>query len=275
MVPPPTDNYWDAEIILQMYLHDYMIKRGMHNTAEIFKKEAQVPNQPVRMQEKNQDFGSTSSSKVPTMTHNARNNVPLRIPEISTNDKRISQHINSRFHNMMSGSTIFATSSFDRSVKLWDAGMGGTKQVRFQPYSGDLLTTATENNIKIVDVETNSLLHSLEGHTKDVISICWNKNGNYIASVSEDCARVWSLDGKCISELHSDGNKFQSCIFHPAYSNLLIIGGYQTMELWSPTESSKTWIVPAHNGLITGLADSSKNELVASASHDQCVKLWK
>ncbi|RDX76208.1 Transcriptional corepressor LEUNIG-HOMOLOG, partial [Mucuna pruriens] len=229
------------------------------------------------------------------------------------------------------GSTIFATSSFDRSVRLWDAARptrsllklighaeqvmsldfhprkvdllcscdsndvirlwninqrvcthitkGGSKQVRFQPCFGKFLATATGNNIKIVDVETDSLLYNLEvtveGHVKDVLSICWDKCGNSIASVSEDSARVWSSDGKCISELHSNGNKFQSCIFHPGYLNLLIIGGYQSLELWSPTESSKTWAVPAHKGLIAGLADSPEDELVASASHDHCVKLWK
>ncbi|KAH1103060.1 hypothetical protein GLYMA_13G237900v4 [Glycine max] len=225
------------------------------------------------------------------------------------------------------GSTIFATSSFDRSVRLWDAARptssllkltghaeqvmsldfhprkvdllcscdsndvirlwninqgvcmhitkGGSKQVRFQPSFGKFLATATENNIKIFDVETDSLLYNLEGHVNDVLSICWDKNGNYVASVSEDTARIWSSDGKCISELHSTGNKFQSCVFHPEYHNLLVIGGYQSLELWSPSESSKTWAVPAHKGLIAGLADSSENEMVASASHDHCVKLWK
>ncbi|KAG4971465.1 hypothetical protein JHK85_037886 [Glycine max] len=220
------------------------------------------------------------------------------------------------------GSTIFATSSFDRSVRLWDAARptssllkltghaeqvmsldfhprkvdllcscdsndvirmwninqgvcmhitkGGSKQVRFQPSFGKFLATATENNIKIFDVETDSLLYNLEGHVNDVLSICWDKNGNYVASVSEDTARIWSSDGKCISELHSTGNKFQSCVFHPEYHNLLVIGGYQSLELWSPSESSKTWAVPAHKGLIAGLADSSENEMVASASHDHC-----
>ncbi|KAK7412357.1 hypothetical protein VNO78_03812 [Psophocarpus tetragonolobus] len=225
------------------------------------------------------------------------------------------------------GSTVFATSSFDRSVKLWDAARpsisllqltghaeqvmsldfhprevdllcscdsndeirlwnikqcacmhitkGASKQVRFQPCSGKFLAAATGNSIKIFDVESDSLLYNLKGHVKDVLSICWDKSGNYIASVSEDSARVWSSDGKCISELQSNGNKFQSCIFHPGYLNLLIIGGYQSLELWSPTESSKTLVIPAHKGLIAGLADSPENELVASASHDHCVKLWK
>ncbi|KAK6283506.1 hypothetical protein POUND7_002458 [Theobroma cacao] len=83
------------------------------------------------------------------------------------------------------------------------------------------------------------------GHNKEVLSICWDPSGNYIASISEDSARLWSMiDGECIHELCSTGNKFQSCTFHPVYSLLLVIGGYQT-------------------------------EMVASASHDQCVKLWK
>lgn len=49
----------------------------------------------------------------------------------------------------------------------------------------------------------------------------------------------------------------------------------QTLELWNPTESNKTISVPAHMGLIAALADSPQAEVIASASHDQCVKLWK
>ncbi|PNY09379.1 transcriptional corepressor LEUNIG-like protein [Trifolium pratense] len=224
------------------------------------------------------------------------------------------------------GSTIFATSSFDKSIKLWDANKpnkslfklnghseqvmsldfhprkadvlcscdgneiirlwnvnqreckhvtkGGSKQVRFQPLYGKLLGTATGNTLRIFDVEADKFVLNLKGHDKDVVSICWDISGKYIASVSEDRARVWS-DGKCINELLSNGNKFQSCIFHPAYSNLLVVGGYQSLELWSPTEGNKTESISAHKGLIAGLADSPQNELIASASHDCLVKLWK
>ncbi|XP_059596258.1 transcriptional corepressor LEUNIG_HOMOLOG isoform X4 [Vitis vinifera] len=226
-------------------------------------------------------------------------------------------------------SALFATSSFDRSVQIWDADKpsnalvklhghaeqvtsvdfhprkldllcscdsnneirlwnvsqqvcthttkGATKQVRFQPRVGKLLATAVGNGINIIDVETDTLQAHLKGHTKDVRAICWDTSGKYVASISEDSARVWSptLSGKCIHELLSNGNNFQSCTFHPGYSQLLAIGGYQTLELWNPTESNKTISVPAHMGLIAALADSPQAEVIASASHDQCVKLWK
>lgn len=72
----------------------------------------------------------------------------------------------------------------------------------------------------------------LKGHVKEVKSICWDTSGKYMASVSEESARVWSIvyGGKCVQELQSNGNKFESCIFHPGYSNVLVIGSNQVTK---------------------------------------------
>lgn len=48
----------------------------------------------------------------------------------------------------------------------------------------------------------------------------------------------------------------------------------QSLELWDMHEN-KTMTLPAHEGLIAALAVSNVNGLVASASHDKYVKLWK
>ncbi|KAF3451460.1 hypothetical protein FNV43_RR07555 [Rhamnella rubrinervis] len=40
---PPVD-FWDPQQMLELYLHDYMVKRKMYATAEIFKKEAKIPD---------------------------------------------------------------------------------------------------------------------------------------------------------------------------------------------------------------------------------------
>lgn len=46
--------------------------------------------------------------------------------------------------------------------------------------------------------------------------------------MSQESVKVWSLaSGECIHELTSSGNMFHSCVFHPSYSTLLVIGGYQ------------------------------------------------
>lgn len=48
----------------------------------------------------------------------------------------------------------------------------------------------------------------------------------------------------------------------------------QSLELWNMTENM-TMTVSAHEGLIAALAVSTVMGLVASASHDKFVKLWK
>ncbi|XP_022929684.1 transcriptional corepressor LEUNIG-like isoform X1 [Cucurbita moschata] len=155
---------------------------------------------------------------------------------------------------------------------------GGTGQLRFQPRLGRYFAAAVDNIVSIFDVETQARLHSFQGHTKTVNSLCWDPSGEFLASVSEDSVRVWTLasgnEGESIHDLSCSGNKFHSCVFHPIQSSLLVIGCYQSLELWNTTEN-KTMFVSAHEGLISSLAGSTASGLVASASHDKFIKLWK
>ncbi|CAI7777522.1 unnamed protein product, partial [Closterium sp. NIES-54] len=121
--------------------------------------------------------------------------------------------------------------------------------------------------------------HHQQRHSKPVHSVCWDATGEFIASVSEDAVRVYALGpgngGECVHELVSSGNKFHSCTFHPKYPSLLVIGCYQSLELWNMVENKSMIVQGAHDGLIAALAHSQARGLVASASHDKCVKLWQ
>ncbi|XP_002981316.2 transcriptional corepressor LEUNIG [Selaginella moellendorffii] len=174
----------------------------------------------------------------------------------------------------------------DSEIRYWSVSQGictkvfkgGMTQMRFQPRHGRLLAAAAENLVSIFDVDAETCRHSLQRHTKPVHSICWDQTGDYLASVSKDSVRVWTLrsggDGECVYELCSNENKFHSCVFHPSHPSLLIIGCYESLELWNMVEN-KSMTIPAHQGLIAALAQSPATGMVASASHDKCVKLWR
>ncbi|KAG2718602.1 hypothetical protein I3760_03G227700 [Carya illinoinensis] len=155
---------------------------------------------------------------------------------------------------------------------------GGATQMRFQPRLGRLLAAASGDLVTVLDVETQVCMLKLQGHKNLVHSVCWDPSGECLASVSDDLVRVWTVGsgnkGECIHEFRSTGNKFNTCVFHPTYHSLLVIGCYETLELWNTSEN-KTTSVHAHDKLISALAVSSVTGLVASASHDKCVKLWK
>ncbi|KAJ7956617.1 Transcriptional corepressor LEUNIG [Quillaja saponaria] len=155
---------------------------------------------------------------------------------------------------------------------------GGATHMRFQPCLGRLLAAAVDNLVSILDVETLVCKLKLQGHKSLVRSVCWDTSGEYLASVSDDLVRVWTVKsggkGECIHELNSSGHKFNTCVFHPSCNSLLIIGCYETLELWDFSEN-KTMTVHAHDKLVSALAVSNATGLVASASQDNCVKLWK
>ncbi|GAU41981.1 hypothetical protein TSUD_306870 [Trifolium subterraneum] len=174
----------------------------------------------------------------------------------------------------------------DGEIRYWSinngscvrVSKGGTTQVRFQPRLGRYLAAAAENIVSILDVETQACRYSLKGHTKTINSVCWDPSGELMASASEDSVRIWTLgmgsEGECVHELSCNGSKFHSCVFHPTFPSLLFIGCYQSLELWNMAEN-KTMTLSAHDGLITALSVSTVNGLIASASHDKFIKLWK
>ncbi|KAK7410286.1 hypothetical protein VNO78_00959 [Psophocarpus tetragonolobus] len=139
---------------------------------------------------------------------------------------------------------------------------GGNNLIRFQPRLGRYLAAAAGNKVSIFDVETQLCRYSLKGHAKMVFDVCWDPYGQLLASVSADSVRVWTFEsgneGKCVHQLSRNDNEFHAC----------------SLELWNMIEN-KTMTILAHDHLITGLAVSTVNRLVASASHDKFIKLWK
>ncbi|OIV98652.1 hypothetical protein TanjilG_12775 [Lupinus angustifolius] len=162
------------------------------------------------------------------------------------------------------------TSSFINTFK------GGNAMVRFQPGVGQVLAAAYDNGVSIFDAETGTYIYSLQGHPEAVSYICWDANGNTLASMSPNLVKIWSLaSGECVREYSSTSeNQFHSCAFHPRNSTILVIGGNSHLELWN-IDKNRTLPILAHKDIISSLVHSSVTGIVASASHDGFVKLWK
>ncbi|XP_010532887.1 PREDICTED: transcriptional corepressor LEUNIG_HOMOLOG-like isoform X2 [Tarenaya hassleriana] len=178
---------------------------------------------------------------------------------------------------------LFCFCDNDNEIRYWSIdpfsctriSKGGMAQVRFQPRTGQYLAAVSDKIISIFEVETDKQAYLLQGHGEMVNYISWDANGEYLASVSQNWVKFWSASsGQCIRELSSNGNQFHSCVFHPNYPTLLVIGGISSLELWNIAEN-KSMTIPAHENIISALAQSPVRGMVASASHDSSVKLWK
>ncbi|WVZ55100.1 hypothetical protein U9M48_005808 [Paspalum notatum var. saurae] len=151
--------------------------------------------------------------------------------------------------------------------------VAGKGKVRFHP-NGDLLASAIDSTVSIIDVEKDEKCSYFQGNTenKPVRSISWNNHFQFLACVSEDCAKIWSPSGE-VRELSGKQRYFRSCSFHPKYPDTLVIGGYKTITLWNFAENKEVSVQP-HDCYVSDLAECLPLGLLASASHDGCVKVW-
>ncbi len=103
-----------------------------------------------------------------------------------------------------------ASVSSDGEVKLWDATRLGEKDkaqplrsfaahspgvglnIAFSPDGKRLVTGGKEYTVKIWEVETGDLLHTLRGHNGDVSTVAFGPDGRWIASAGEDSTvKIW------------------------------------------------------------------------------------
>ncbi|MCR9210661.1 MAG: hypothetical protein NXI28_20735, partial [bacterium] len=67
--------------------------------------------------------------------------------------------------------------------------------VRFSPDGKILATGGADQMIKLWDIESGTLIKTLEGHTHHVTSIAWNLNGRQLATASADASvKIWNIE---------------------------------------------------------------------------------
>ncbi|KAI8011739.1 hypothetical protein LOK49_LG06G01117 [Camellia lanceoleosa] len=108
---------------------------------------------------------------------------------------------------------LFCFCDSNNEIRYWNINpftcarvskQGGSAQVRFQPISGHVLAAASDKVVSIFDVETDRQTHAFQGHSRVVNYLCWDLNGDYLASISEESVKVWSLTSReCIHEISS------------------------------------------------------------------------
>nr|XP_043609189.1 putative receptor-like protein kinase At5g39000 [Erigeron canadensis] len=94
---------------------------------------------------------------------------------------------------------LFCFCDSNNEIQYWNLSLfqctriskqGGSAQVRFQPVTGHLLAAASDKVVSIFDVENDRQTHSFEAHSDVVNYVCWDSNGDYLASVTEESVKV-------------------------------------------------------------------------------------
>ncbi|NJR40114.1 MAG: hypothetical protein HC781_16445 [Leptolyngbyaceae cyanobacterium CSU_1_4] len=176
-------------------------------------------------------------------------------------------------------------------IKIWDLTTaevpntlndGHTAPILALSLSADgtlLASGSKDNTIKVWEVPTGKLLHTLKGHAAPVTSVALSQDGKTVVSGSEDnTIKVWEVPTAALRHTlaeHSD--KVYAVALSP--DGKAIASGSQdfTVKLWNTEtgELVRTLSQPAgHRDAVSAVAISPDGKQVASGSWEKDIKLW-
>jgi WD40 repeat protein len=168
-----------------------------------------------------------------------------------------------------------------------------TINVAVSPAGDTIATASLDGTIKLWQLSKNVpvLLTTLTGHKGMVLSVSFSPDGTELASVSDDkTVKLWQRNGKTWDKVEilrtfvGHRAMVMSVKFNPDGKTLATLGWDSQVKLWNPNNSLLKSL-NGHQAFIFGLAFSpipstpldKKEELsiIASASTDRTVKLWR
>ncbi|KAF9925158.1 hypothetical protein BGZ67_008867 [Mortierella alpina] len=133
-----------------------------------------------------------------------------------------------------------------------------------------------DGTISAFDTMTWTEIHTLQGHTDEVLSVAHSPNDHQIASGSKDeTVRLWNLQtGEFGPILKGHSGTVWSVTYSPSGHQLASGSKDGTVRLWNTQTGTSVSILSGHTSTVWTVVYSPSGHQVASCSKDTTVRLW-
>ena len=146
------------------------------------------------------------------------------------------------------------------------------RSVTFAP-SGRRLASVAEERVSIWDLDSRSLVFSLEGHREEVRALVFTGDGSGIVTGAWDNSlRLWNSEtGDMVRAV--EGTDVDSLALSPTGLHLAVGGLRGSVAIWD-VDLTEPEILEGHGDRVRVVAFSRERDLLASASSDGWVRVW-
>ncbi|KAF9352196.1 hypothetical protein BGX26_009934, partial [Mortierella sp. AD094] len=146
----------------------------------------------------------------------------------------------------------------------------------FSPDGKTLAVGLSNNNIKLYETSSWSIIRALKDHKNRVWSLSFSVAGNRIISGSHDkTMRLWDIDtGDCVRTFLGHTGAVYSVAYSPKGARIASGSHDKTVRLWDDDTGDCIFTLQGHGEYIKSVTFSPKGDLIASGSRDTTVRLW-
>ena len=139
-----------------------------------------------------------------------------------------------------------------------------------------LVTASWDKTLRVWDLSTGHVLHTLKGHTAEVTACAVLPDGQRVVSSSADnTLKVWELSsGRELLNLAGHGGEVTACAVFPDGKHALSGARDKTLKLWDLATGKAVQTLKGHLSWVTACAVLEDGERVLSGSWDKTLKLW-
>ncbi len=142
-----------------------------------------------------------------------------------------------------------------------------------------LATASFDYRVRLWDLVNNKLECTFEGHTDEVNCVVFSPNGTQLLSGGKDKQiRLWNVVTHSFERIFAeveDATFGVNCIDFNSNGHQIAAGDYKNIKLWNAATGKLEQIFQTHTGRINKVSFSPSGLMLASASDDCTVRLWR
>jgi hypothetical protein len=183
--------------------------------------------------------------------------------------------------------TWLATTSYDKTVRIWDRTSGGctailtghaspVTAVAIAPDGTWLATASDDRRVRIWDRTSGSCTAILTDHRDSVTAVAIAPDGTWLATASDDrTVRIWDqASGSCTATLSGHTSSVRSVAIASDGTWLATATHNGTVGIWDRASGRGAATLTRHTESANAVAIAPDGEWLATAGSDKTVRIW-